>query len=175
MSVPSAFALILPLPRRRSGRQRRRSTAHCSVRAERSTRGFPSAAQQTTLRALGDQRVRAIVERYLDAWERGDVDAIAATLAEDATFAMPPYSSWWRGSAVIAAFAAEPVHRYLPTRSNGQPANAAYRWSAERGEYVAEALEVPTLEGDRVRAMTAFMSPEVVPLFGLPETLRRNA
>ena len=134
---------------------------------------LPQQSQQTTLRALGDERVREIVERYMDAWERGDIDAIAAMLAEDAKFEMPPYPSWWRGRDVIAAFAAEPVHRYLRTRANGQVANAAYRWDAEKGSYVAEALEVLTLEGCFVKQMTAFMIPEFFPRFGLPDELSR--
>ena len=131
----------------------------------------PARSQQATLRSLGDDRVRAIVARYLDAWERGDVDALATMLAKDATLSMPPYPTWWRGRDVIAAFAAEPVHRYLPTRANGQLANAAYRWNAERGRYVAEALEVLTLESAQIAEMTAFMMPRVFPLFGLPAEL----
>jgi RNA polymerase sigma-70 factor, ECF subfamily len=51
----------------------------------------PEKSQQATLRALGDASVRGIVERFVDAFERADVDAIVALLAEDATFAMPPY------------------------------------------------------------------------------------
>jgi len=132
---------------------------------------LPEQSQQTTLRGLGDERVREIVEAYMDAWERGDVDAIAAMLAEDATFAMPPYPSWWRGRDVIAGFAAQPVHRYVRTRANGQAANAAYRWDAEKGSYVAEGLEVLTLEGGLVKQMTAFMIPWIFPHFGLPDEL----
>ena len=75
---------------------------------------------------------------------------------------------------MIAAFAAEPVHRYLPTRANGQAANAAYRWNEQRGCYVAEALEVLTLESERVKAMTAFMMPEVFSQFDLPSELPRE-
>ena len=131
----------------------------------------PQQSQQATLRSLGDASVRSIVERYMDAWERGDVAALAALLAEDATFAMPPYATWWRGREVIAAFASEPVHRYLPTRANGQPADAAYRWDPHRGRYMAEALEVLALEGMRVKEMTAFMTPELFPRFGLPREL----
>jgi RNA polymerase sigma-70 factor, ECF subfamily len=132
---------------------------------------MPARSQQATLRSLGDERVRAIVKSYLDAWERGDVAALAAMLAEDATFAMPPYLTWWRGREVIAAFAAEPSHRYLPTQANGQAANAAYRWDAEKSSYVAEALEVLTLEGAQVREMTAFMMPTIFHRFGLPAEL----
>jgi len=134
---------------------------------------MPEQSQQATLRALGDERVREIVEKYIDAWERGDVAAIAAMLAQDATFAMPPYPTWWRGRDVIAAFGAEPVHRYLPTHANGQAANAAYRWDPNKAGYVAEALEVLTLEGTRVKQMTAFMTPEIFRRFGLPDKLPR--
>jgi RNA polymerase sigma-70 factor, ECF subfamily len=132
---------------------------------------LPERSQQATLRSLGDASVRQIVERYMDAWERGDVEALAALLAEDATFAMPPYARWWRGRDLIAAFAAQPVHRYLPARANGQPANAAYRWDPESGRYIAEALEVLTLEGATVKEMIAFMTPDVFPRFGLPGVL----
>jgi RNA polymerase sigma-70 factor (ECF subfamily) len=133
--------------------------------------GLPERSQQSTLRALGDARVRELVTRYMEAWERGDVAAITAMLADDATFAMPPYDRWWRGSDVIAAFAADPVHRYLPTHANGQPANAAYRWSPRERCYVAEALEVLTLDGAHVKGMTAFMIPEIFTHFALPEVL----
>jgi RNA polymerase sigma-70 factor, ECF subfamily len=134
---------------------------------------MPERSQQITLRALGDERVRAIVEQYIDAWERGDVNALAAMLAEDATFAMPPYPTWWRGREVIASFAAEPVHRYLPVRANGQAASAAYRWDPDLGRYVAEALEVLTLAGVQVKAMTAFMTPGLFQRFGLPTQISR--
>jgi hypothetical protein len=87
---------------------------------------------------------------------------------------MPPYLAWWRGREVIAAFAVEPFHRYLPTRANGQAANAAYRCDAEKGSYVAEALEVLTLEGAQVKEMTAFMMPAIFHRFGLPDELPRE-
>jgi RNA polymerase sigma-70 factor (ECF subfamily) len=132
---------------------------------------MPARSQQATLRSLGDERVREIVERYIDAWERGDVDALATMLAEDATFAMPPYPRWWRGRELIAGFAAEPVHRYLATSANGQAANATYRWNPDKRSYVAEALEVLTLEGGQIKEMTAFMTPEIFPRFGLPGEL----
>ena len=128
-------------------------------------------SQQAGLRALGDAGVRKLVDRYIDAWERGDVYAIAALLAEDATFAMPPCASWWRGRTVIAAFAAEAVHRYLPARANGQLANAAYRWNPKERRYIGEALKVLTIEGSQVKEMTAFMTPKVFPRFGLPGAL----
>jgi RNA polymerase sigma-70 factor, ECF subfamily len=135
----------------------------------------PAPSQQATLRALGDERLRSIVKGYLDAWERGDVAALVTMLAEDATFSMPPFAAWWKGRGVIAAFAAEPVHRYIPLRANGQAANAAYRWDERKASYVAEAIEVLTLDGVSIKAMTAFMMPELFPLFGLPDELPRRS
>jgi hypothetical protein len=55
---------------------------------------LPEQSQQATLGSLGDEKVRALVEAYVDTWRNADV---AALLAEDAVFSMPPWRSWWRG------------------------------------------------------------------------------
>src|SRR3989441_6619964 len=67
---------------------------------------LPEQSQQATLRSLGDHAVRDIVDGYVDAWERGDVDAVVAMLTDDAGFAMPPLASWFRGGAAIKIFLA---------------------------------------------------------------------
>ena len=56
------------------------------------------------MRSLGDDGVRAVVEGYVNAWDRGDIDAVVAMLTEDATFAMPPAPSWYQGHAELIAF-----------------------------------------------------------------------
>jgi RNA polymerase sigma-70 factor (ECF subfamily) len=135
---------------------------------------LPERSQQATLRALGDQRLRTLVERYVDAWERGDAGAILSMLAEDATFAMPPGPAY-HGRAAIAEFL--PVGpltdrwRFVPLRASGQPAFATYRWSAGDRAYELTAVDVLTLESESVRRITAFMSPELFPRFGLPGRL----
>ena len=70
------------------------------------TERLPDRTQQITLRELGDERIRDLAQRYIDAWERSDIDAILALLAEDATFTMPPLPTWYRGRDAIAAFLA---------------------------------------------------------------------
>ena len=65
---------------------------------------LPEQSQQATLRALGDERLREIVESYMDAMERGDVDAVVAMLAEDAAWSMPPLASWYRGHDALTEF-----------------------------------------------------------------------
>jgi RNA polymerase sigma-70 factor (ECF subfamily) len=133
----------------------------------------PQRSQQATLRSLGDERVRELVERYVEAWERGDVDAVVAMLAQDATFSMPPQAEWFHGREAIAAFLPRgPMamrRRFLPAHANAQPAFGTYRWVAAERRFVANAIHVLTLRDAAVADVTCFLTPEVFPAFGLPE------
>jgi RNA polymerase sigma-70 factor (ECF subfamily) len=125
---------------------------------------LPERSQQATLRALGDDGLREVVERYVDAWERRDVEAVVAMLAEDAALAMPPLATWYRGREAIAAFLAGwPLSgawrwRHLPAHANGQAAVACYAWDPGDGTYRAFALEVLALEGRRIKEICAFVT-----------------
>jgi len=136
---------------------------------------LPAQTQQATLRSLGDDGLRAIVEGFVDAWERADVDALTAKLAEDAALTMPPWSEWYRGRDAIAAFLrATPLSdryrwRVVPTQSNGQPAFAHYLWDAEAAAFMPHGIAVLTLDGDRIGELTIFRDPELLARFGLPE------
>ena len=137
---------------------------------------LPERSQQATISSLGDERVREIVERLIDAFERADIDAIVALLDEDATFAMPPYAEWYRGREAIADSWLMPGGppgrlRYVPTRANGQVALGAYAFDSESGRFRPIALDVLTLRGARVADVIAFRLPDVFPRFGLPEEL----
>jgi RNA polymerase sigma-70 factor (ECF subfamily) len=139
-------------------------------------RRLPERSQQATLSSLGDERVRELVERFSDAFERGDVAAIVALLTEDVTFAMPPYATWSRGrDAVTDSWlmpgGPPPRLRYLPARANGQLALATYRFEPAQNRYVPIALDVLTLRDTRIADITAFRTPEVFPRFGLREEL----
>src|SRR6266516_4330032 len=120
----------------------------------------PERSQQATLRALGDEAVRELVDRYVDAWERCDVDAVAAMLAEDATFAMPPLATWYRGREEIAIWMAGwPLSgawrwRTVSVRANGQPALGFYSWDPEAEAYLPFALNVLTLRGAKISDVT---------------------
>jgi RNA polymerase sigma-70 factor (ECF subfamily) len=137
---------------------------------------LPEKSQQATLRSLGDERVRGIVQRFVDAFEYGDVDAIVALLADDATFEMPPYPDWYRGREAIADSwlmpgGPPPRLRYLPTRASGQLALGTYALDRERGRFVPIALDVLTLRDAQIVDITAFRTPEMFRRFGLPEEL----
>jgi RNA polymerase sigma-70 factor, ECF subfamily len=138
---------------------------------------LPERSQQTTLRALGDERVRELVERFVDALERGDVDAILALLTEDVTFAMPPYPRWYNGKEDVAESWLMPQGglpdrlRFVPTSANGQVAVGAYALHAETKSFLPIALDVLTLDDSGIAAVTAFRTPEVFARFGLPDRL----
>jgi RNA polymerase sigma-70 factor, ECF subfamily len=146
--------------------------AHNTV-AER----VPRQSQQSALSSLEDERLRELVDGYVDAWRRDDVGALVAMLAEDATFTMPPERDWYAGRDAIAAFlAAQPLSgqvrwRLVPTRANGQLAFAHYGWDAEEEADLLLHISVLTLEGDRIKEITAFRSPEAFASFDLPERL----
>jgi RNA polymerase sigma-70 factor (ECF subfamily) len=140
----------------------------------------PQESQQATLRTLGDDGLRRVVESYVDAWERGDVKAVVAMLAEDATFSMPPLATWFRGRDAITVFLAGwPLSgqwrwRHVRTRANGQEALAFYSWDPEEESYLPFALNVLTLRGDRISDVTAFITrsteiPDREVLARLPE------
>jgi RNA polymerase sigma-70 factor, ECF subfamily len=135
---------------------------------------LPEQSQQVALRALGDEELREIVEGFVEAWERADVDAVVAMLADEATFAMPPQSSWYRGRDAIAAFlAAWPLAegerwRLVPTRANGQLAFGHYGWDADAEVFVPHAIDVLTLRGREIEDITIFRTPDALARFGLP-------
>jgi RNA polymerase sigma-70 factor (ECF subfamily) len=128
----------------------------------------PEASQQATLRELGDERAREIVERYTAALEAGDVEAITALLTDDATWSMPPCPAWYRGREAVTAFLTEyPLQerwRHIPTRANGQLAVGCYMWDGEK--YAAAVLDVLTLRGEKIVDVTAFLAPWVFRRFG---------
>jgi RNA polymerase sigma-70 factor, ECF subfamily len=163
----TAEALDTTVPSVNAALQRARRTA-----GER----LPERSQQATLRSLGDQRVRDLVRRFVDAFERGEVDAILALLVEDATFAMPPYASWYSGRDAIADSWLMPGAppgglRYPPTRANGQLALGTYGLDPEGKRFLPIALDVLTLRGARITEITAFRTPGVLRRFGLPREL----
>jgi RNA polymerase sigma-70 factor (ECF subfamily) len=137
---------------------------------------LPPRSQQETIRALGDRGVRDLVERFSDAFERGDVDAILGLLAADATFDMPPFPEWYRGRDAVGESwlmpgGPAPRLRYVPARANGQLALGTYQRAPHGDAYVPIALDVLTLDGARIAAVTAFRTPEVFGSFGLPDEL----
>jgi RNA polymerase sigma-70 factor, ECF subfamily len=129
---------------------------------------LPEQSQQATLRSLGDDGLREVVDGYVDAWDRGDIRAVVAMLTEEASFGMPPLRSWFGGSSeALAAFLATgPLSgdwrwRHLPVRASGQPALAFYSWDPAQKGYLAFALNVLTIRGRRISDVTAFVNRSI--------------
>ena len=139
---------------------------------------LPQRTQQATMRELGDAAVRDVVQRFVTAFEGGDVPAIVGLLTEDAWFAMPPHPEHARGRDAVAESWLMPERaptglRYAETRANGQVALGTYAWDAAAGAHLPIALDVLTLRGDRIAGVVAFRTPEVFRRFGLPDLLPR--
>src|SRR3954469_13310567 len=124
---------------------------------------LPEETQQATLRALGDDKLREIVETYMDAMSRGDVDRMIELLADDAAWSMPPLPGWFtgreglRGFMEVGPLSGEWRWRHMPTRANGQPAVASYAWYEPDGAYRLFALDALTINPDgRLGAITSF-------------------
>lgn len=117
-----------------------------------------------------------LVDRYVAAFERYDVDALTALLHQDATLSMPPYALWLRGPDAIVAWLLGRGHgcrgsRLVPVAACGSPAFAQYRAHEASGRQ-AWALVVLELDGDRVTAINSFLDTATLfPSFGLPLTL----
>jgi RNA polymerase sigma-70 factor (ECF subfamily) len=138
---------------------------------------LPARSQQSTLRTLGDRALREVVDGYVDAWERGDVDGVIAMLTEDVTMAMPPMPAWFGGRNAVSAFlrgwplAGTRSWRLVPLRANGQLAFAHYISTEDAQRFVLHGVNVLTLDGARVAEITAFLGPEDFGRFGLPDEI----
>jgi RNA polymerase sigma-70 factor (ECF subfamily) len=124
---------------------------------------LPERSQQETVRGLGDDGLREVVEGYVDAWQRADVEAVVDMLTEDAAFSMPPLRTWFSGREGIATFlegwplSGQWRWRPVYVRANGQPALAFYSWDPDEGAYMPFALNVLTLRDRKISDITAFI------------------
>jgi RNA polymerase sigma-70 factor, ECF subfamily len=117
-----------------------------------------------------DSEVRVLLERYVDAIERWDIDALVALLHEDATLSMPPHELWLQGAATIRQWLQRrhPALRVLPTAANGSPAFGVYQASDPRGPFEPFHLQIVEVSAGRITALHAFLDPRLFPLFELP-------
>jgi len=122
---------------------------------------------------------RELLARYVDAFERYDMDALTALIQEDATQSMPPYELWLSGREDILRWWVGPGagcrgSRMLPTvAANGAPAFGQYKPSESGSGYDPWALQVLEVAGGRIAEFTFFLATDTIfPLFGLPPRLQ---
>ena len=125
-----------------------------------------------------DEESAELLERYVDAFHRYDVDALVATLRHDATFSMPPFTLWLQGQESVRGWllgrgAECRGSRLLPTRASGAPAFGQYRVGTERGTWKPWALIVLEVGSDGIAGWNSFLDTETLfPKFGLPDQLQ---
>jgi RNA polymerase sigma-70 factor, ECF subfamily len=131
---------------------------------------LPAQSQQATVRAIGDEKLRELVQGYMDAMAAGDVERVVEMLAEDAVWSMPPVPAWFKGSERLRGF----LHfgplsgawrwKHAVAQANGQPAVGSYTWQDDIGAYVLFALDVLTLspDGTKITAITSFIDRATV-------------
>ncbi|MGH3190624.1 MAG: RNA polymerase subunit sigma-70 [Streptosporangiaceae bacterium] len=128
---------------------------------------LPAQSQQAALAALGDQRIRQVAERYAEAVERADVNGLVSMLTEDAIWSMPPVPAWFRGREAITDFLVRgPLAerwKHRPVRANGQLAVGCYLFSQAKHAFVPAVIDVLTLDGGKIAAVTAFQAAELLP------------
>ena len=119
---------------------------------------------------------RQLLDQYVEAFWRKDIDHIVSLLTAEATWEMPPFTGWYSGSTTIGELIDTKCpggYHDMPmieTTANGQPAYGLYMRSPAGG-FVPFHLQVLELEGDRVRRVSAFFGAEVFARFGLPDSL----
>jgi RNA polymerase sigma-70 factor (ECF subfamily) len=118
---------------------------------------------------------KALLARYVDAFERYDIDSLVSLLREDATFSMPPYALWLRGPREAGRWylgqgSGCRGSRLIATSANGCAAFGAYR-PAGPGAHEPFCLQVLEVSGDRIGAIHHFLDPALFPAFGLPTRL----
>jgi RNA polymerase sigma-70 factor, ECF subfamily len=132
-------------------------------------------ASDLTPEAPFEEPDRELLERYVQAFEAYDIDALTSLIRDDATQSMPPYDLWLSGRDDIFAWWLGPGigckgSRVVPvTTANGSPAFGQYKPSETGDGYEPWALQVLELSGGRIGELTFFLDTETLfPLFGLP-------
>jgi RNA polymerase sigma-70 factor, ECF subfamily len=124
-----------------------------------------------------DDGQRELLARYVDAFERYDMDALTALLHRDATWNMPPYDLWLQTHADIRGWCLGPGigcrgSRLVPTVANGSPAFGQYKPGPEPGILEPWSLQVLEISGGRISGITFFLDTgRFFPAFGLPPRL----
>jgi RNA polymerase sigma-70 factor (ECF subfamily) len=140
-------------------------------RARRTLDRVPAASSSAPL----SEAQRRVLARYVDAFERYDMEALARLLHDDVIQTMPPYAMWLQGrDDLIAWYVGAGLgcagSRLLPGEANGCPAFAQYRVDPAGG-HAPWALQVVEFRGERIEAVHAFLDTEVFDRFGFPPHL----
>ena len=147
-------------------------SVNSSLQRARAALAQADVAKRSNIATMGEEE-RALLARYVDAFERYDMDSLTSLLHEDATWSMPPYDLWLQTHLDIRKWCLGPGigcegSRLVPTIANGSPAFGQYKPDG-KGGYTPWSLQVLELSGDRISGICFFLdTASFFPLFGLP-------
>lgn len=124
-----------------------------------------------------DDEHQALLIRYVDAFERYDMDALTSLLHDDAKWTMPPFALWLQTNEDVVKWCLGPGigcrgSRLVPTMANGSPAFGQYKPDPDGNGHVPWSLQVVDVSDDGIAGITFFLDTETYfPLFGLPPRL----
>lgn len=150
-------------------------SVNSALQRARATIAAGDPAVTDPIRPMDDEQ-RALLARYVDAFERYDIDSLVTLLHEDAVQSMPPYELWLRGPADIRTWMLGigkgcRGSRLVPTVANGAPAFGQYR-ADPAGGHAPWSLQVLEISGGRIAGLNFFLDTETLfPMFGLPPHL----
>jgi RNA polymerase sigma-70 factor (ECF subfamily) len=145
------------------------ASVNSALQRARATLAADGGTAATTPSEPLDDTQQELLKRYVDAFERFDMEALTALLHEDSTLSMPPYELWLRGPEDIVKWMLGPGHgcegsHLVPLRANGRPGFAQYRADGKPW-----AIQVIDMAGGRITALNQFLDTDrLFPLFGLP-------
>lgn len=149
------------------------ASINSALQRARATLEARQQSSDPTVGAAAREVEPALVDRYVSAFERYDMDALMSLLHQDATLSMPPYTLWLRGHEAIQRWLLGRGgdcrgSRLLRTEASGAPAFGQYRVGAD-GKYRAWALISIESRGGQIASMVSFLdTASLFPLFGLP-------
>src|SRR6266545_2509604 len=145
------------------------------------TGGDPAEAAESreSIRLAFVAALQHLLARYVDAFERYDMDSLTSLLREDASWSMPPYELWLQTHEDVRRWCLGPGigcrgSRLVPVEANGMPAYGQYKPSDREGILEPWSLQVVEVSGDRIAGITFFLDTQrLFPIFGLPPQLQR--
>jgi RNA polymerase sigma-70 factor (ECF subfamily) len=151
------------------------ASVNSALQRARSTLAATNVTDSDPMQTM-DEEQQALLARYVEAFERYDLDSLVSLLHEDATWSMPPYMLWMQSHDEIQRWMLGPGSgcrgsRLVPTVANGLPAFGQYRPSPDGG-YEPWALQVIEISDGRISGANFFLdTASLFPLFGLPPRL----
>lgn len=127
---------------------------------------------------VNQPRDEALLARYVDAFERLDIDALVSLLREDAVFSMPPFALWLQGRSAVRDWllrrdCADSV--VVRVAANGSPAFAVYKPAGNGLDLEAYGVQVLELSPSGISEIHTFLNSDLFSLFDLPVIVRRHA